>query len=96
MKLGGRIPIITLVSFMIVVSVGSAHYSFVEVDLSSTYSFSFKSSNLDLVTWSVVNIPLLGVIDCHSFWGDADIRLCSYCVPDEQVETYSTYFSLSV
>lgn len=30
-----------------------------EIDLDSTYSMSFKTSNLDIIDWNVVNIPLL-------------------------------------
>lgn len=60
------------------------------MDLNNIYSFSFKSSNLDFVSWSVMNIPLLGVLDLHNFWGDADIRLCAYCVPKDKVWTNSS------
>ena len=31
------------------------------IDLNSTYSMSFKTSNLDIIDWNVVNIPLLGM-----------------------------------
>lgn len=60
------------------------------VDLNSIYSFSFKTSNLDVVNWNVVNIPLMSNLDLHSFWADAAIRLCAYCVPDDKVAITET------
>lgn len=31
-----------------------------DIDLTSTYSMSFKTSNINIVDWNVVNIPFLG------------------------------------
>jgi hypothetical protein len=53
----------------------------VDVDLSSTYSFSFKSSNLDLLEWKSVNLPVMKSMDLHTFWNDSDIRFIAYCLP---------------
>ncbi|CAM9094530.1 unnamed protein product, partial [Ectocarpus fasciculatus] len=50
----------------------------ITVDLDSTYSFSTSTANIELVEWSVVNIPLLSKIDLHTFWLDADLILCAY------------------
>jgi len=27
----------------------------------------------------------MGEMDLHTFWGDADLRFCAYCVPDHAV-----------
>ena len=42
---------------------------------------SFRSSFLELKTWLLVNVPLMGEMDLHTFWGEADLRFCAYCVP---------------
>ena len=34
---------------------------------------------------SLINVPLMGEMDLHTFWGDADLRFCAYCVPDHAV-----------
>ena len=34
---------------------------------------------------ALINVPLMGEMDLHSFWGDADLRFCAYCVPDASV-----------
>ena len=96
----------------------------VRIDLTSTYSMSFRSSFLDIRDWYVqiqpsrpsslpppapscptsqphpparlhvlphrvgralINVPLMGEMDLHTFWGDADLRFCAYCVPDHAV-----------
>jgi hypothetical protein len=51
------------------------------VDLTSTYSFSVNTDNIELCDWNMVNVPLTNSMDLHTFWDDADIRLCCYCVP---------------
>jgi len=48
------------------------------VDLSSTYSFSVNTSNLDLVRWTLVNIPLCRPIHLGTFFGSAAIQLGPY------------------
>jgi Protein of unknown function (DUF1769) len=52
-----------------------------DIDLQSTYTFTFKTSNLDLVDWKCVNIPLMKGIDLHTFWNDADLTLIAYSIP---------------
>ena len=52
-----------------------------EIDLQSTYSFSVNTNNIELCDWNMVNIPLMKAMDLHTFWDDADLRLCCYCVP---------------
>eukprot|EP00596_Hydrurales_sp_CCMP1899_P007504 CAMPEP_0119048652 /NCGR_PEP_ID=MMETSP1177-20130426/60197_1 /TAXON_ID=2985 /ORGANISM="Ochromonas sp, Strain CCMP1899" /LENGTH=188 /DNA_ID=CAMNT_0007024845 /DNA_START=128 /DNA_END=691 /DNA_ORIENTATION=- len=42
---------------------------------------SFKTSSLELVDWTVVKVPLMNEMDLHTFWGEADLRLVGYCVP---------------
>lgn len=59
----------------------------ITVSLEDIYSFSFKTSNIDLIQWKAANLPLMGSMDLHTFWGDANLRMCAYCVPsDAQVE----------
>jgi hypothetical protein len=38
----------------------------VDVDLESIYSISYKSSNVDLVDWTMVNVPLMRSMDLHT------------------------------
>ena len=55
----------------------------VEVDLDSTYSFSLKTSRMDLEDWAVVNIPFMRSMDLHTFWANADLRFVAYLIPDD-------------
>ena len=34
---------------------------------------------------ALINVPLMGEMDLHTFWGHADLRFCAYCVPDHAV-----------
>jgi hypothetical protein len=54
-----------------------------KIDLNSTYSFSVNTDNIELCDWNMVNVPLTNSMDLHTFWDDADIRLCCYCVPSD-------------
>jgi hypothetical protein len=56
-----------------------------KIDLDSTYSFSVNTNNIELCDWNMVNIPLLKAMDLHTFWDDADLRLCCYSVPQVNV-----------
>eukprot|EP01034_Spumella_vulgaris_P030381 gene30381-37586_t len=60
------------------------------VDLENTYSFSLKTSNLDLEQWTVCNLPLMKSMNLHNFWANADLRLCAYFIPGAAVEMVST------
>ena len=51
---------------------------------------SFRSSFLELKTWLLVNVPLMGEMDLHTFWGEADLRFCAYCVPSHNTSNTST------
>lgn len=62
----------------------------VNIELTSTYTLSFKTSNIDLINWKLGNIPLMGPIDLHTFWGDAALRMCAYCVPDDSKDAGMT------
>lgn len=53
---------------------------FLDVDLDCTYSFSFKTSYMDLEQWAVVNVPLIRPMKLHTFWGDADVRFTTYYI----------------
>lgn len=57
----------------------NSNYS-VNIDLESIYSFSLKTSYMDLEKWTVVNIPLMKSMDLHTFWSDADIRFTAYSI----------------
>lgn len=58
-----------------------------DVSLDNTYSISFKTSNIDLVSWTAANLPLVNSIDLHTFWSDADLRAVCYCVDGASVST---------
>lgn len=59
-----------------------------DINLEATYSFSTNTENIELCDWAMVNVPLMKKFDLHTFWSDADIRLCAYCVPpSENMET---------
>ena len=45
------------------------------VDLESIYSFSVNTSNLDLLKWNLVNVPLVRPIHLSTFFGNASIQL---------------------
>jgi len=51
------------------------------VDLNSTYSFSVNTANLDLVRWTLVNIPLCRPLNLGTFFGNAAIQLVGYEIP---------------
>ena len=50
-------------------------YIFYLLKIDVTYSFSLKTSNIDLEKWTTANLPFGNGMDLHSFWGDADLRL---------------------
>ena len=52
-----------------------------EVDLDCIYSFSFKTTKIDLELWQIVNIPFLKPMNLTTFWGNADLRLVAYSIP---------------
>jgi hypothetical protein len=52
-----------------------------EIDLSSTYSFSMNSYNMDIISWNLIKVPLLQVIPLQTFTGDTPINLVAYEVP---------------
>jgi hypothetical protein len=51
------------------------------IDLSKTYSFSVNTSNMDLITWCIVGVPMLQTIALQTFFGDSPIRLVGYELP---------------
>lgn len=58
------------------------------IHLSSTYSFSVNTNNMDLVTWTLVGIPLLNPLDMRTFFGESPIRLVGYEMPAEMAIKY--------
>lgn len=45
------------------------------VDLETTYSFSVNTSNINLLSWQVVNIPLCRPMDLRTFIQESAVRL---------------------
>lgn len=56
------------------------------IDLESTYSFSVSTSNLDLLKWQAVGIPMVRPVDLRPFIGDSPIRIGT-CIFEVNVET---------
>jgi hypothetical protein len=46
-----------------------------EVDLDSIYSFSVNTSNLNLLDWTLVNIPMVRPMGLSTFFGNSSIQL---------------------
>ena len=53
----------------------------IHIDTSSTYSFSVNTSNMDLCSWTLVNVPMLREMNLNTFSGGCPVRLVSYEVP---------------
>ena len=45
------------------------------VDLDTTYSFSVNTSNINLLNWTLVGIPMVRPMDLRTFIADSAIRL---------------------
>lgn len=58
------------------------------ISLSSTYSFSVNTANMNLVSWNLVGIPMLNEIDMRTFFGESPIRLVGYELPADMAEKY--------
>ena len=58
------------------------------IDLTSTYSFSVNTSNMDLITWCLVGVPMLQAIDLRTFFGDSPIRLVGYELPADAAHAH--------
>lgn len=54
------------------------------INLGSTYSFSVNTSNMDLVTWNLVGIPMMKALDMRTFFGESPIRLVGYEMPADE------------
>ena len=39
----------------------------VDVNTEDTYSMSFKTSSIELVDWTIVKVPVMGVMDLHTY-----------------------------
>jgi len=46
-----------------------------EVDLETTYSFTVNTSQLDLIAWTLVGIPMMRPMDLRTFFGNSSIQL---------------------
>jgi hypothetical protein len=58
------------------------------IDLETTYSFSVNTSNMDLLTWKFVNIPMCRPMDLSVFFGDSPIRLVAYEIPFSALQQF--------
>ena len=63
------------------------------VDLDATYSFSVNTSNLDLPSWSIVKIPMLGKLDLRRLISNAAIRFVTYELPSRTLGTSDRHCS---
>ena len=70
------------------------------LESSHMYSFSFYSSNLDLVRWKVVHLPGLSDVDLHVLWGEHPLRLqCYELLDDTQPHSHDnrrTFFDIQL
>lgn len=53
----------------------------ITIDTNSIYSFSVNTSNMDLCSWTLVNVPMLKELNLNMFSGGCPVRLVSYEVP---------------
>jgi hypothetical protein len=53
----------------------------IKIDPANIYSFSVNTSNMDLCSWTLVNIPMLKDLSLNTFCGGYPIRLVGYEVP---------------
>jgi hypothetical protein len=53
----------------------------IKIDTENIYSFSVNTSNMDLCSWTMVNIPMLRDLSLNTFCSGFPIRLVSYEVP---------------
>mmetsp|Transcript_17248 Transcript_17248/g.24990 ORF Transcript_17248/g.24990 Transcript_17248/m.24990 type:complete len:312 (-) Transcript_17248:60-995(-) len=51
------------------------------------YSFSMRSTHIELDSWTAINLPLGSGMDLHSFWGNANLRLVVYYIPDDVIDS---------
>lgn len=52
-----------------------------QVDINNTYSFSVNTSNLDLLTWTIVGIPMVKPMDLSTYSGSGSVHLIGYEIP---------------
>eukprot|EP00981_Chlorochromonas_danica_P015379 scaffold11846_cov149-Ochromonas_danica.AAC.10 len=52
-----------------------------QVDLDTIYSFSVNTSNLDLINWTVVGIPMVRPMDLRTYSGSGSVNLIGYEIP---------------
>ncbi len=58
------------------------------INLNSVYSFSVNTSNLELLSWSLINIPYLQNLELRTFFGDSPIRLVGYELPQDMAAKF--------
>ena len=51
------------------------------MSLDTTYSLSVNTNNVDLLDWTLVNIPMTRPVDLRMILGDRPIHLVGYEVP---------------
>lgn len=55
------------------------------INIENTYSFSVNTSQVDLLNWKLVGIPMIRPIALNSFFGNSQIRLVGYEMPDKHL-----------
>jgi len=60
------------------------------LDLTSTYSFSVNTSNLNLINWTLVGIPMVRPMDLRTFIASGSIRLVGYEIPADTVAKHGS------
>lgn len=49
-----------------------------KINLDATYSFSYHSMYIDLISWQIVKIPGFQPVDLHSYWGNLPLSIPLY------------------
>jgi hypothetical protein len=66
----------------------------VDVNLEDIYSFSLKTSFVDIEKWNVIGIPLMKTMDLHTFWSEADLRFVAYVIDPAKTAVNSEGFPI--
>ncbi len=57
-----------------------------DVNLDTTYSFTVNTSQLDLLSWTLVGIPMMRPMDLRTFFGGSSIQLSKCHVSFEAIK----------
>lgn len=67
----------------------------IKIDPANVYSFSVNTSNMDLCSWTLVNIPMLKDLSLNTFCGGFPIRLVGYEVPPDTAPDKHSFKSIN-